>query len=86
MKIRTGAGTSYTAVAQINEGQWVSCWYPVTADCNSASTGVTTGSSYTCNGTTSNRWLKVGHNRTLRYVALGCVRISQIPPGAPVVG
>ncbi|TDB93772.1 hypothetical protein E1091_11550 [Micromonospora fluostatini] len=22
VKIRTGAGTSYTAVAQINEGQW----------------------------------------------------------------
>ncbi|WP_320067958.1 hypothetical protein [Micromonospora sp. RTGN7] len=86
MKIRTGPGAGYTAVAQMGSGQWVGCWYPVTTDCNNTSTGVTTGDSYTCNGTTSNKWLKVGHNLTLRYVALGCVNVSQIPPGATVIG
>lgn len=86
VKIRTGPGTGYTAVAQVGSGQWVGCWFPVTADCNRSSTGVTTGDSYTCNGSTSNKWLKVGYNLTLRYVALGCVNISQIPPGATVIG
>ena len=84
VKIRTGPGTGYAAVAQVNAGQWVGCWYPVTADCNKTSTGVTTGSSYTCNGATSNKWLKVGYKRTLRYVALGCVNTGQIPPGAGI--
>ncbi|MEV6692513.1 hypothetical protein AB0M35_13690 [Micromonospora sp. NPDC051196] len=84
VKIRTGAGTGYTAVAQINTGQWVSCWYPVTSDCNKTTTGVTTGGSYTCNGATSNKWLKVGYQLTLRYVALGCVNTSQMPPGAGI--
>ncbi|WP_143740350.1 hypothetical protein [Micromonospora echinospora] len=86
MKIRTGPGTGYTAVAQVGAGQWVGCWYPATTDCNKTSTGVATGDSYTCNGVTSNKWLKVGYNLTLKYVALGCVNTAHIPPGAVVIG
>ncbi|MEO3745853.1 hypothetical protein [Plantactinospora sp. B5E13] len=85
VKVRTGPGASYTAVGQVGTGQYVPCWYPVTADCNSGGSGVSTGSSYTCNGATSNRWLKVSWAGTMRYAALGCLNIRQIPNGADIV-
>jgi hypothetical protein len=85
-KVRTGASTSAAALGQVNAGQYIRCWYPASLSCNTSGDGLVTGGSYSCNGTTSNKWLKVSWNRTAKYVAYACVNITSIPPGTNVVG
>jgi hypothetical protein len=85
-KVRTSASTSATALGQVNSGQYIRCWYPASLNCNTGSAGLVTGGSYTCNGATSNKWLKVAWNNTAKYIAYGCVNITSIPPGTNVVG
>ncbi|MFD4192179.1 MULTISPECIES: SH3 domain-containing protein [Amycolatopsis] len=63
VKIRSGAGTNYTALGQVSKGAEICTW------------GTTSGGSYSACGSSSSTWVIVHYSGRNAYIARTCVSL-----------